>query len=375
MRFLAIFLAIATSHGVTAFSRPTAGGAALVPRTSLFSQFTPHMAVALEPSLLQLLEEKRVIQFFKAASAEPPAVVELLKDAGPVAGIAYLIVAASFYAVAASIGELTVFAASGSWIDPRILLLPDGAEGKAEVLAALASFYLLCKPFAPVRLGGALFVTPDVKNFIEARPALVSFLESAAELWDASFGLVFATLSAPVRRELLKDEFLELARESRGGIDPLDAKKQARLDEIVTTLLPALNPTADPASSPLFSGEWECRWTTEAELNFAVDKGLFGLPWERTYQTIDVPSRVLTNVIEFEDGALTVESSVVPDEVDRARFNFAFSECSLRYKSITVPLPPVGRGWGELLYLDSDLRIQRDIRGDLLVAERVTEAS
>ena len=36
-----------------------------------------------------------------------------------------------------------------------------------------------------------------------------------------------------------------------------------------------------------------------------------------------------------------------------------------------MPLPPVGRGWGELLYLDDQLRIQRDVRGDTLVAVKV----
>ena len=105
----------------------------------------------------------------------------------------------------------------------------------------------------------------------------------------------------------------------------------------------------------------------------AVDKGLFGLPWERTYQRIDVASQALTNVILFVDGALTVGSSIAPDEADGSRFNFAFRDCSLRYKGLTVPLPPVGRGWGELLFLDDELRIQRDIRGDLLVAERVVQ--
>ena len=39
-----------------------------------------------------------------------------------------------------------------------------------------------------------------------------------------------------------------------------------------------------------------------------------------------------------------------------------------------VPLPPVGRGWGELLYLDDEMRIQRDVRGDLLVATKVPPA-
>ena len=34
---------------------------------------------------------------------------------------------------------------------------------------------------------------------------------------------------------------------------------------------------------------------------------------------------------------------------------------------------PVGRGWGELLYLDDELRIQRDVRGDMLVATRALD--
>ena len=45
--------------------------------------------------------------------------------------------------------------------------------------------------------------------------------------------------------------------------------------------------------------------------------------------------------------------------------------CSLAWRDARVPLPPVGRGWGELLYLDDELRIQRDVRGDMLVATRV----
>jgi hypothetical protein len=331
------------------------------------------VAAAEDATLLQLLEQRRLGQFFQAAASEPPAVLELLKDAGFGGAIAYFIVAFGFYVVAASVGEVSYHAASGTWLDPRVLLLSDGADGKAETLAALASFYLLCKPFAPVRLGGALLLAPTVKRYIEERPALVSFIGTVGEVWSSSFGRVLDAASAPLRRVALKDELLELAAACRGGIDALDEKEQARLDEIVTALLPALNPTPDPARSALFSGEWECRWTTEAELNFAVDKGLFGLPWQRTYQTIDVASRVLTNVIQFDEGALTVGSSIEPDESEGAgaRFNFAFSQCSLRYKGLTVPLPPVGRGWGELLYLDDTLRIQRDVRGDLLVAERV----
>ena len=52
---------------------------------------------------------------------------------------------------------------------------------------------------------------------------------------------------------------------------------------------------ADPARSDLLTDEWELRWTDEKEVNFAVANGLFGLPWIRTYQTIDVPGGRLVN--------------------------------------------------------------------------------
>jgi hypothetical protein len=102
-----------------------------------------------------------------------------------------------------------------------------------------------------------------------------------------------------------------------------------------------------------------------------VKNGLLGLPWRRTYQTIDIPAGTLENVLEFDDGELRVSSSIAPDASDSQRFQFAFEGCSLRRKSLRVPLPPVGKGWGELLYLDDELRIQRDIRGDMLVATKV----
>ena len=46
----------------------------------------------------------------------------------------------------------------------------------------------------------------------------------------------------------------------------------------------------------------------------------------------------------------------------------------IRVGALTVPLPPVGRGWGELLYLDDELRVQRDVRGDVIIARKVGAA-
>lgn len=176
------------------------------------------------------------------------------------------------------------------------------------------------------------------------------------------------------RRASLKAELLDLARRSSapGSGSFSDDEDRRRFDEIFSVELPALNPTPDPARSELFSGEWECMWTSESELNFLVRSGLLGDGWERTYQIIDVPGNRLENRIEFENGgSLRVRSTIVPDEERGERFNINFCDASVAWRGFTLPIPPVGKGWGELLYLDEDMRLQRDIRGDLIVATRV----
>ena len=325
-------------------------------------------------TLTELLEEKRVVQLLRRGFQEPKSLLGLLKDAGAYGVVAYALVFVIFYGAAGTISEVGYHYLRGGWVDPRKLFLEDGAEGKAETLALLATFYLACKPFTPVQLGGALLITPDVKRFVDPRRlAVVALGEAATAGVQSVGGAIYRTLAPRrLRAALLKDELLALADRAQAGVLPLGDADQSRFDEILLAELPALRPMAEPARSDLLTGEWELRWTDEKEVNFAVASGLFGLPWMRTYQSIDVPGGRLVNVIEFEEGGeLRVGSSIAPDPTDGARFNFVFSECTLRWRESRVPLPPVGRGWGELLYLDEDMRIQRDIRGDLVVATKV----
>jgi hypothetical protein len=325
-------------------------------------------------TLTELLEEKRVVQLLRRGWQEPKSLLGLLKDAGAYGVVAYALVFVIFYGAAGTLSEVGYHFLRGGWVDPRKLFLEDGADGKAETLALLATFYLACKPFTPVQLGGALLITPDVKRFVDPRRLAVVALGEAATVGVQSVGGAIYRTLAPrrLRAALLKDELLALADRAQAGVLPLGDADQSRFDEILLAELPALRPMAEPARSDLLTGEWELRWTDEKEVNFAVASGLFGLPWMRTYQSIDVPGGRLVNVIEFEEGGeLRVGSSIAPDPTDGARFNFVFSECTLRWRELRVPLPPVGRGWGELLYLDEDMRIQRDIRGDLVVATKV----
>lgn len=207
--------------------------------------------------------------------------------------------------------------------------------------------------------------------------ALILLPQGTAAL-AAQAGLPFrlpSLLTAGGRqRESLKAELLDLVRRSSapGAGSFSDDEDAKRFDQIFAVELPALNPTPDPARSKLFSGEWECRWTSETELNFLVRSGLLGDGWERTYQVIDVPGNRLENRIEFENGgSLSVGSTIVPDGERGERFNINFCDASVAWRGFKVPIPPLGSGWGELLYLDEDMRLQRDIRGDMIVATRV----
>jgi len=363
-----------------------------------------------DASLMELARRRDFQSFVAQARDEPSSVLQLVKDAGVAGAISYTAVELTFFAVALPVGYVAWHASTGEWLQPLLLLRGDDVEGKARLLGLLLSYVVLLKTLFPVRLGSTLLLTPYTQRLLG--------------------GLTLPSGRGAAARGSLKAEIRSLAASSRGGVLPFDAAQQQRFDAALAELS-ALNPTPEPARSPLFSGTWECVrmrsvvdspllgvvggsasvvgecsllasvgvrlwttecrgepnqwlvieyqlpsarcvWTTESELNFAVDKGLLGLPWRRTYQTIDVPRGTLTNVIEFEEGGfLRVGSTISPDAERGERFSFSFDSCAVRWRSLELPLPPVGRGWGELLYLDDELRVQRDVRGDLLVATRV----
>ena len=191
-----------------------------------------------EPALLTLLEETRLREFAARVFAEPKGVLPLLQDAGIYGVVAYLCAAVLFYATAVPLAEVGYHTVSGNWLepvwrtrpiwlaravqatdclrlagawgrlrrdvapteasgepagreaspvilasrfDPRALLVEDGAEGKAEALVLAGSFYLACKPLAPLRLGGALLLTPGVKRIAQATPLLQAALEGISD--------------------------------------------------------------------------------------------------------------------------------------------------------------------------------------------------
>ncbi|KAJ6400333.1 hypothetical protein OIU84_015897 [Salix udensis] len=122
------------------------------------------------------------------------------------------------------------------------------------------------------------------------------------------------------------------------------------------------------------SATWRLLWTTEKEQLFIIEKApLFGTQAGDVLQVIDVEKRTLNNVITFPpDGVFFVRSSI--EVASSQRVNFRFTSAVLRGKSWEIPLPPFGQGWFESVYIDEEIRVVKDIRGDYLVVDKAPYA-
>lgn len=172
---------------------------------------------------------------------------------------------------------------------------------------------------------------------------------------------------------MLKTELLVACEGQRKGAAS-DASVVSSIGDIMQRL-EAVSALRDTASSDKLVGTWDIVWTTEAELLTLTDKGFLGLPCESASQTISRTSDGtyrLDNSIDFDGGFLKVGSTCEPSATG-GKVNFRFESCEAKWKDIKVPLPPVGAGWFEVMYIDDDIRCCRDSRGDLQICTRRKE--
>ncbi|XP_020579219.1 probable plastid-lipid-associated protein 11 [Phalaenopsis equestris] len=118
------------------------------------------------------------------------------------------------------------------------------------------------------------------------------------------------------------------------------------------------------------SGTWRMLWTTEKEQLFIIKNArLFGTEAGDVLQVIDVEKGLLNNVITFPpSGVFFVRSEIEVEPPQRV--NFRFTSAVLRGSKWEIPLPPFGQGWFESIYMDEEIRVAKDIRGDYLVVDR-----
>jgi len=174
-----------------------------------------------------------------------------------------------------------------------------------------------------------------------------------------------AQSSETQRRNELKADILSLC---------VDKNVQRSAVQDLILELSSISPIKETATSPLLQKEWFLTWTTEKEINIFQDRG-----WSKDIrQTVSFPK--LNNSIYFVngggffvDGKLSrIESS---EDENKRRTYFEFEKATLDLTGIfgknaswaKLSFPPIGKGWFDTLYLDDELRIDVNIRNDILI--------
>ncbi|XP_014498281.1 probable plastid-lipid-associated protein 11 isoform X1 [Vigna radiata var. radiata] len=181
----------------------------------------------------------------------------------------------------------------------------------------------------------------------------------------------FTCSSATTQSRSAKEHLLALiADQDRGLRTQSDPLKRAAIVEAIDAM--AAVGAGSVTTGESLSATWRLLWTTEKEQLFIIEKApLFGTRAGDVLQVIDVRNGTLNNVITFPpDGVFFVRSSI--EVASPQRVNFRFTSAVLRGKNWEIPLPPFGQGWFDTVYLDDDLRVVKDIRGDYLVVDRAS---
>ncbi|GLI63932.1 hypothetical protein VaNZ11_007073 [Volvox africanus] len=174
----------------------------------------------------------------------------------------------------------------------------------------------------------------------------------------------------------VKQELLEVVSRTGRGVSTSPADLRS-IQNAVAELRRAGEGTETTGKEQ--TGIWELVWTSEKETLFILERApLFGTKAGAVYQVIDTDSSsnggsssYLQNVITFPpEGAFIVDSSLTV--AGRQRVEFGFTGAKLKLPGgTTLGLPPFGKGWFDNLYLDGDLRVSYDSRGDTLITRRV----
>ncbi|CAL1128059.1 unnamed protein product [Cladocopium goreaui] len=177
-----------------------------------------------------------------------------------------------------------------------------------------------------------------------------------------------AAIAVPSVQEV-KQELLSLADETKRGTTASSDQKR-RMSQLADELTSA----APVSTKSMLTGTWNLAYTTEKEV-----LSLIGDPGVDVYQKVDVEQGTLGNSIAFTDGkrfdvAGKIDTKARSGANDEApyglRSDFAFTGASLKVPPLQLPLPPFGAGWFVSTYLDENLRVNRDSRGDLAIYVR-----
>ena len=165
------------------------------------------------------------------------------------------------------------------------------------------------------------------------------------------------------------DDLISIASRDKSGIG---STRRPEIESIIDRLLLLLEEEEEEKNTKCndirvsLSARWKLLWTSERETLFLLEK----FHDSRAYQTIHVEEKTLTNAVEFSGGnTFLVESEI--EILDERKVNFTFLSAGLKFSNgFTLPVPPVGKGWFDNVYVGERYRVARDSRGDTLIVER-----
>lgn len=120
-------------------------------------------------------------------------------------------------------------------------------------------------------------------------------------------------------------------------------------------------------------GQWQLIFTTEKEVNFFKTSWPFADVRGITQGIDPYTTCKLENLISFEGGgefAVTGTVSPCDSESEYDRVEFEFDNAVARGWGRELKLPPVGSGWFDTMFCDSQYRLSRDNRGDWSVFKK-----
>ncbi|KAL8154706.1 putative plastid-lipid-associated protein 11, chloroplastic [Apium graveolens] len=159
-----------------------------------------------------------------------------------------------------------------------------------------------------------------------------------------------------------------ISNQNRGLTTQNDPETLSQIIEAIEEM--AVHGRGTVTTNESLSGTWRLLWTTEKEQLFIIkNAGFLGTETGDVLQVIDVQNKVLNNVITFPPNGVFFVRSTLEVASDQ-RINFRFTSAVLRGKDWEFPLPPFGQGWFDTVYLDNEIRVAKDIRGDYLVVDR-----
>jgi hypothetical protein len=214
----------------------------------------------------------------------------------------------------------------------------------------------------------AIRTTTTFLHSTKDSPNLVDFMDSVVTMLRKPNEDKILQNNRRERKELLLSLVQNASNDGSTKVLPLTDE----IDQAIDSLAELSPITSRDELIKQLDRTWDLVWTTEKEINLFLDKR-----WSnRITQQISSSNSTIINTIPFvnDNGFFGVKGRIYRTSDDpMIRTQFTFETATLQLNRFawlpTLTFPPVGKGWFDTVYLDSNLRVDRNSRNDILICQ------